>query len=64
MDWQGFAYVEFETSEGLQRAVDMTGADLDGRNLKISIAAPAGGGGRGRGRGPGRGKHLAIHFPA
>ena len=57
---QGFAYVEFETSQGLQRAVDMTGIEFHGENLNIKINnAPIGGGGgrapsRG-GRGPGRG---------
>ena len=52
---QGFAYVEFETKEGLQHAVDMTGIELNGKHLKISVATPPGGGG-GRGRGRGRGE--------
>ena len=42
-DMQGFAYVEFETRDGLQNAVDMTGVELDGRSLQIKIADIRGG---------------------
>ena len=56
----------FETTQGLQRAVDMTGIELQGRSLKISISNQpmVGGGGRapGRGgRGQGRGEESAFN---
>jgi len=56
---QGFAYVEFESSQGLQRAVDMTGVEIGGKNLKITVShQPIAGGGRGGSRGGGRGMFL------
>lgn len=62
---QGFAYVEFESTQGLQRAVDMTGVDFQGRNLKISISNQPIGGGRAPtrgGRGPPRGQQLDYNL--
>jgi RNA recognition motif-containing protein len=60
---RGFGFVEYQSSEEAQRAVDtMNGANLDGRSLNVNIARPregggggGGGGGRGGGGGGGRG---------
>jgi cold-inducible RNA-binding protein len=57
---RGFGFVEFETSEAAQRAIQsMDGAELDGRRLNVNEArerAPRGGGGGGGGfRGGGGG---------
>jgi RNA recognition motif-containing protein len=62
---RGFAFVEMETPEEAQKAVDMfNDQDLDGRNLRVNIARPReerpprrDGGGRGGygGGGGGRG---------
>ena len=63
---QGFAYVEFETREGLQNAVDMTGVEFGGKILQIKVSDSArGGAGRGTrggrgGRSAPRGQHLAL----
>ncbi len=53
---RGFGFVEFATAAEAQRAIDaMSGADLDGRSLNVSIARPRGeGGGGGGGGGGGR----------
>ena len=37
---KGFGYVEFETVEGLQKALDLSGATLQGRSIRVSIAEP------------------------
>jgi RNA recognition motif-containing protein len=54
---RGFGFVEYQSSEEAQRAVDtMNGANLDGRSLNVNIARPReGGGGGGGGRGGGGG---------
>ncbi len=54
---QGFAYVEFVTSDGLAAAVAKDGVEVKGRQLLIAKSAPPGpAGGRGGGRdGRGRG---------
>jgi RNA recognition motif-containing protein len=56
---RGFGFVEYQSSEEAQRAVDtMNGANLDGRSLNVNIARPregGGGGGGGGGRGGGGG---------
>jgi len=54
---RGFAFIEMETAEEAQKAVDMfNNQDLQGRNLNVNIARPReerpprrGGGGRDRG---------------
>ncbi|KAL4944188.1 hypothetical protein BDV06DRAFT_115687 [Aspergillus oleicola] len=37
---KGFGYVEFETVDGLKKALDFSGATLQGRAIRISIAEP------------------------
>ncbi|KAL4903164.1 hypothetical protein BDW74DRAFT_156754 [Aspergillus multicolor] len=37
---KGFGYVEFETVEGLKKALDLAGATLQGRAIRVSIAEP------------------------
>jgi translation initiation factor 4B len=37
---KGFGYVEFETVDGLKKALDLSGATLQGRAIRISIAEP------------------------
>jgi RNA recognition motif-containing protein len=52
---RGFGFVEFATPAEAQRAIDaMSGAELDGRSLNVSVARPRGEGGGGGGGGGGR----------
>lgn len=37
---KGFAYVEFRTVEGLKKALDLSGTQFQGRNIRISVAEP------------------------
>lgn len=37
---KGFAYAEFATLEGLKRALDLSGTQFQGRNIRISVADP------------------------
>lgn len=37
---KGFGYVEFETVDGLRRALDLSGTTLQGRAIRVSIAEP------------------------
>ena len=70
-----FGYVEFPDAESAKEALEMlTGSEMDGRELRVDIAAPkqSGGGGGGRsfggGRGGGsrggRGKRHILHLEA
>ncbi len=53
---KGFAFVEMETPEDAQKAIDeLNGKDLDGRTIRVDLARPRadrgdGGGGGGRRR--------------
>ena len=35
---RGFAFVKFETEEAANQALEMDGADFNGRNIKVNIA--------------------------
>lgn len=37
---KGFGYVEFGNLEGLKKALDLSGRDLTGRSVRISVAEP------------------------
>lgn len=37
---KGFGYVEFETVDGLKKALDLSGTTLQGRAIRVSIAEP------------------------
>ncbi|KAE8353121.1 hypothetical protein BDV28DRAFT_148370 [Aspergillus coremiiformis] len=37
---KGFGYIEFETVDGLKKALDLSGATLQGRAIRVSIAEP------------------------
>lgn len=37
---KGFGYVEFETVDGLQKALDLSGTSLQGRTIRTSVAEP------------------------
>ncbi|KAJ5102125.1 hypothetical protein NUU61_004347 [Penicillium alfredii] len=37
---KGFGYVEFETVDGLQKALDLSGSTLQGRSIRTSVAEP------------------------
>jgi cold-inducible RNA-binding protein len=55
---KGFAFVTFDSADSAQKALEADGKDLNGRNLKVSIAREQQGrtgGGGGRGRSEGRG---------
>ncbi|KAK6054814.1 hypothetical protein COOONC_07682 [Cooperia oncophora] len=54
--FKGFAYVEFNSAEDLEKVLEWNGVEYGGRPLKIDIASQRTGGDRGgRGRGGGRG---------
>ena len=35
---KGFAFITFETQDGVDEALKRNGADLDGRNVRVNIA--------------------------
>ncbi|KAF1847035.1 uncharacterized protein K460DRAFT_52119 [Cucurbitaria berberidis CBS 394.84] len=37
---KGFGYVEFGTVEGLKKALDLSGTQFQGRNVRVSVAEP------------------------
>ncbi|KAL8859956.1 MAG: hypothetical protein Q9178_003504 [Gyalolechia marmorata] len=37
---KGFGYAEFRTVEGLKKALDLSGTQFQGRNIRISVAEP------------------------
>lgn len=37
---KGFGYVEFETVDGLQKALDLSGTTFQGRTIRTSVAEP------------------------
>ncbi|KAF9892505.1 hypothetical protein FE257_001614 [Aspergillus nanangensis] len=37
---KGFGYLEFETVDGLKKALDLSGASLQGRSIRVSVAEP------------------------
>jgi len=57
---RGFAHVEFDSEAAVQSALQLSGQDLDGRNIRVDVAGakgerPAGRGGFGGSRGGDRG---------
>jgi nucleolin len=59
---KGFAHVDFETKEGMEKAVEKNGKELQGRTLKIDKSSSGNGGranGGNRGQGRGRGGNNA-----
>ena len=60
---KGFAHVDFDSKEAVEKAIKKNGEELDGRKLRIDESTPkqGGNGGRGRGRGGrgGRGRGQA-----
>ena len=53
---RGFAFVEMQTDEAAQSAIDkLNDTDLDGRKIAVNEARPKPSGGGGGGRGPGGG---------
>ncbi|KAE8223953.1 hypothetical protein CF319_g3068 [Tilletia indica] len=55
---KGFGYVEFETLDGLKEALNRSGSQMNGRNVRVSVAEPPKEGGFGARRtgGPRRGE--------
>lgn len=37
---KGFGYAEFETLEGLKKALDANNTQFQGRNIRVSVAEP------------------------
>lgn len=37
---KGFGYVEFGTVDGLKKALDLSGTQFQGRNIRVSVAEP------------------------
>lgn len=37
---KGFGYAEFETLEGLKKALELNGTQFQGRNIRVSVAEP------------------------
>ena len=37
---KGFAYVEFASLDGLKKALDFSGTQFQGRNLRVTVAEP------------------------
>lgn len=37
---KGFGYVEFETLDGLKKALELNGSSFQNRNIRISVADP------------------------
>jgi hypothetical protein len=37
---KGFGYVEFGTVDGLKKALDLSGTQFQGRNVRVSVAEP------------------------
>ncbi len=37
---KGFGYVEFKTLDGLKKALELSGSQFQGRNIRISVAEP------------------------
>ena len=37
---KGFGYVEFETLDGLKKAIELNGTQFQGRNIRVSVADP------------------------
>jgi len=52
---KGFAHIDFDSQEALDKAKGMAGKDLDGREVRVDASTPKQGGGRGGDRGGFRG---------
>jgi len=37
---KGFGYVEFATLDGLKKALELSGTQFQGRNIRVSVAEP------------------------
>jgi RNA recognition motif-containing protein len=61
---RGFGFVEMATAEAANEAVrSLNGSELDGRQIKVEMAAGGAGGGR-RGSGPGGGGNRSGRGPS
>jgi len=59
---KGFAFIEFETQEAAQNALEANGAELSGRNIKVSMVKENKGGKGGRGGSRSGGYNNDRHY--
>eukprot|EP00730_Choanoeca_flexa_P008948 TRINITY_DN12560_c0_g2_i1.p1 TRINITY_DN12560_c0_g2~~TRINITY_DN12560_c0_g2_i1.p1 ORF type:complete len:274 (+),score=32.98 TRINITY_DN12560_c0_g2_i1:64-885(+) len=53
--FKGTAFIEFEDRDSLVASLELDGAFIEGRSIRVNVSEGKGKGGRGRGRGRGRG---------
>lgn len=59
---KGFAFIEFETQEAAQNALEANGTELSGRNVKVSMVKENKGGKGGRSGGRSGGYNNDRHY--